>query len=156
MDVMNLPAKLLEQIKRDYPTIHFKPGDEFRWSAEQQTIFYTSSTEEPVWTLLHELGHMIRQHNSYRSDTALVQMEVEAWTTAQGLADNYGIIIDEDYVQDCIDSYRQWRHERSTCPTCQQTGLETSTGQYHCVNCADTWQVTPSRFCRVYRKQLRT
>lgn len=150
MDAMN---SLLKKVKADYPAISFTQAEDFRWSAEQATIYYSSVVDHAEWTLLHELGHMLHGHQGYQSDNALVHMEVEAWAKAQELAAHYNIEIDEDYIQDCLDSYRGWHHERSKCPTCTQTGLEISRGNYRCINCASTWQVTPNRFCRVYRKQ---
>lgn len=144
---------LLEEVQRDYPDIKFVPDETFRWSSEKRIVYYDPSVENPSWSLLHELGHMLKGHKGYKTDRKLVQMEVEAWSKAEELAKRYDYPIDPDYIQDCLDSYRYWQHERSTCPRCSQTGVEQTGGNYHCINCQKEWQVTPNRFCRVYRKQ---
>lgn len=157
---MNSPTKavnkfqiLLAQLGQDFPDINFEPHTEFRWSDEQRTIYYDESAEDASWSLLHELGHMINEHKSYNSDFMLVRMEMEAWEKAKQLAPQYGHKLDEDYIQDCLDSYRTWQNQRSACPTCQQTGIEKQNGQYYCINCRSTWKVTTNRFCRVYRQK---
>ena len=159
MVVMNMPVKnissfqnLLESVKSDYPDISFESSEAFRWSDENRTIFYDPQSEYAVWSLLHELGHMISHHQGYSTDTRLVRMEVEAWEKAKELSNKYGQSIDEEYIQDCIDSYRNWQYQRSTCPQCDQTGMEKISGNYTCINCRNQWKVTPNRFCRVYRQ----
>ena len=158
---MNSPAKskksefghLLAKIKLDYPEISFQADSNFRWSAETQTVYYDKNAGHAVWTLLHEVGHVISLHSGYHTDGMLVRMEVEAWQKAKELAESYGMQIDEDYIQDCTDSYRNWQYKRSMCPVCGQTGMEKPGGNYRCFNCGKTWNVTKNRFCRVYRKQ---
>lgn len=160
MDAMSSHSKLknnfsslLKQVSRDFPDINFKPGDTFRWSSETNTVYYDVSADHACWSLLHEAGHVSRGHSGYKSDSRLVRMEVEAWETALQIAGRYGITIDEDYVQDCIDSYRNWQYSRSKCPRCAQTGAEHTNGLYKCINCREEWQVSPNRFCRVYRRR---
>lgn len=143
---------LLDSIKNDFPTINFVEAEAFRWSDEHRTIYYDKSADYSEWSLLHELGHMTCHHQGYSTDTRLVRMEVEAWQCAKELSSRYGLKIDEEYTQDCIDSYRNWQYKRSSCPNCQQTGVETQSGSYSCFNCRHKWQVTTSRFCRVYRQ----
>lgn len=152
--VKNNFGALLGQIQADYPRLNFKADKNFRWSPENHTVYFDPAAEYADWSLLHELGHMIRGHSRYTRDAALVKMEVEAWDTAVELAAGYGHQIDQEYVQDCIDSYRNWQYRRSACPRCEQTGLEHTDGQYRCINCRETWAVTPNRFCRVYRRRV--
>lgn len=161
MDVMNLPAKLktskgfsglITQIKRDFPGVRFEIADTFSWSAEDQTIYYEPRAEYAAWSLLHELGHMKHAHNTYSTDARLIRMEIEAWETAKQLAKNYGQAISDEHIESCMDSYRNWQHLRSKCPVCTQSGVETKSGSYHCINCQHNWNVTMNRFCRVYRQ----
>lgn len=161
MDVMSSHAQikqkskfsaLLTQIKHDFPDIKFVSDQSFYWSASDQTIHYCSTAENPAWSLLHELGHMTHNHTSYNSDLRLVSIEVEAWDAAMTLAKKYDLSINEEYVQDCLDSYRKWQHDRSKCPKCSMAGLEVKNGDYRCFNCQNQWRVTPNRFCRSYRQ----
>lgn len=157
MDATNWLGKmtltdLLGKLSDRFPEVKFEVADVCRWDSAKNVVFYTPKHEYAVWSLLHETGHMLSNHQSYTSDLALLQMEVEAWSAAKSLAGEYEIGIDENYIEDCIDSYRDWVHKRSTCPVCAQTGVEQKPGQYKCINCSHTWQVSHERFCRVYRK----
>ena len=62
-------------------------------------------------------------------------MESEAWDKARELADKYNIKVNEDLVQDELDTYRDWLHARSKCKKCGLTCYQTSDGVYHCPRC---------------------
>lgn len=143
---------LVLQLQTDWPNVNFIESSESRWSPEELTVFYKSNTKNCTWSLLHELGHMLCGHTSYRSDIDLLRMELEAWEKAKQYGINYNVIIQQDYVEKCLDSYRDWLHKRSTCPTCSQTGIELNSGKYSCINCKGNWLVSQNRFCRAYRK----
>jgi replication factor C subunit 3/5 len=64
----------------------------------------------------------------------------------------YDINIDDDHIQNCLDTYRNWLHLRSTCPECGIRTLQTDKYTYRCHNCHTIWKVTSERFCRPYRK----
>ncbi len=164
MDAMNSPTNLntknsfkslLHQIKLDYSDVTFTSSKSFYWSADSRTVFFDEHSKDAIWSLLHELGHMTHGHSTYNSDIRLLRMEVEAWDKAREIAQTYNVVIDEDHIQDCIDSYRSWLHERSICPRCSQVGAEKSGGDYNCINCGSSWHVTENRFCRVYRSRTK-
>lgn len=151
-----LPAKTLKAIEALTPTVSFKPGKSFYWSPHQQTVVYDASLldQEPgIWSLLHETAHASLGHAIYKTDFELLMMEVAAWEHAKKLAKQLNLKIDEGHVQDCLDTYRDWLHRRSTCPTCGSVGLQHSSSQYNCHNCNTVWQVTTARFCRPYRRK---
>lgn len=160
MDATNMQFKtfnsFLQQIKTDYPDISFVSANRPWWDPDTRTVFYDSSSEQPNYSLMHELGHMQANHHSYKTDLELLGIEVEAWEQAKIIASKYKIPIDQDHIEDCIDSYRDWLHKRSSCPACYQTGIQNKERVYRCPNCAATWDVSPSRFCRPYRKKQRT
>ncbi len=147
---------LLGQLKKAYPDITFSEDTVFSWSSQQQTVYYVAQAESTrsVWSLLHELGHATLQHTNYENDFALLQMEVAAWERAKQLAQEFGHIIDEDHIQDCLDTYRDWLHQRSTCPTCGNVSLQQDARTYQCFNCGGEWTVSATRHCRAYRKKL--
>ncbi len=145
---------LLERLKEDFPDIKFLAHDRFQWSPEEKTIYYIKESVNSDWSLLHETGHMLKQHNNYSNDLSLLRMEVEAWEAARRLADKYRIDIDEEHIDRCLDTYRDWLHKRSICPICRQAGIEKATRIYHCINCGHDWQVSDNRFCRTYRKTV--
>jgi hypothetical protein len=147
---------LLERIASDYPDLQFIESAHFSWHAGKKHVSYkknSKNTLRDMLALLHELGHAILEHKDYKHDIELVQLEVAAWDKAQELANTYGLEMDDEYIQDCIDTYRDWLHLRATCPTCYARSLQASTSRYKCFNCQSSWQVSRSRLCRPYRLQ---
>ena len=152
--------KLLERLQREHPQLRFQPGPAFYWSPETGEIFYkeprTKNREQGAekrdeWALLHEVAHALLEHTNYHTDIELLQLEVAAWAHAKTMAGGYGLTIDDDHVQDCLDTYRDWLHGRSICPNCTTRSLQQSDHHYRCHNCHTTWRVSASRFCRPYR-----
>lgn len=148
--------ELLVCLVRDFPEVSFEADNRFIWESSGQRVRYnTARLNEPSgqWALLHELGHAQLSHTAYTSDFELLRIERDAWSEAHRLAGRYHIVIDEDYVQDCLDSYRDWLHLRSTCPTCYERAFQTDKHTYRCHNCTASWHVTNSRLCRPYRRR---
>jgi len=166
-----------------YPSISLMAGDTFYWSPVDKVVYYKhdNETDEGAWALLHESGHALLDHTQYYSDIELVLMEVEAWEKAKEIVEKinfvrgarYGvrkkpqspnslpltshlspITIDEDHIQDCLDSYRDWLHKRSLCPDCHLSGVQITNNTYSCIFCQKKWRVSSKRFCRPYRKSL--
>jgi hypothetical protein len=146
---------LLKQLRMDYPNITFVAGSAFFWSPKDTSVTYNDKTQQPevaCWSLLHEVSHGILRHTSYQSDFELMELEVSAWHKATALAKKYNITIDPEHIQDCLDTYRDWLHRRSSCPTCTTVSLQKDPKTYICFNCDTTWGVSSSRFCRPYRR----
>jgi hypothetical protein len=143
---------LVNKLAKDFPWIIFVKGDVAHWSSSSKTVIYEASgNNRSSWSLLHEVGHAIACHESYSTDVSLLQKETEAWAKAIEIAPKYNITIDDNHVQDCLDTYRDWLHKRSTCPHCDGHGLQQSKTLYRCFNCQSTWKVSSARFCRPYR-----
>ena len=150
---------LLEQIKDDFSDqFTFKRGSVFSWSSSDETIYYSTAksvADNAVFSLLHELGHALLGHKQYNDDLELLMMEVAAWKQAKILADQYHLVIDEHHIQDCLDSYRDWLHQRSRCVECATHSLQIDEVTYECYNCGTSWQVPASRMCVVRKKRLK-
>ncbi|HEY1835346.1 MAG TPA: hypothetical protein VGG13_00820 [Candidatus Saccharimonadales bacterium] len=146
--------KLLKQLSRDYPAIQFVAAQSFYWSPATRQVFYNSKTSaNDTWSIVHELAHALLGHTAYSQDIELLQLEVAAWKKAEEIGKRYGIEIDSEHIEDCLDSYRDWLYKRSICPSCGTKSIQQDeVPQYQCFNCHDTWCVTPSRFCRPYRQ----
>lgn len=147
---------LLKHIAADYPDLEFIESAHFSWHAGRKHVSFKkvgATAKHNMWALLHELGHALLGHAGYKHDIELLQLEVAAWEKGRELAEYYGLRIDEDYVQDCLDTYRDWLHLRATCPTCFARSLQTTEKRYRCFNCQTEWQVSRSRLCRPYRLQ---
>lgn len=151
---------VLERLQSRFPDLCFIAGSRFCWSPTTQQIGYDTSRTDAAadWSLLHETAHALLEHNGYEGDFELVQMEMAAWHRARILATEFNVTIDEDHIEDCLDTYRDWLYKRSICPTCTTRALQQNDqAHYRCFNCHKVWRVTPSRFCRAYRstKNLR-
>ena len=147
---------ILTRLSSEMRHIKFKPGVGFSWSPEHSVISYAAlelSTQEGVWSLLHEAGHAQLEHRTYNTDFELLALEIAAWQEAKLLAKKLDVTIEEDHVQDCLDTYRDWLHRRSTCPTCGTVCLQHNSFDYQCHNCTNSWKVSSSRFCRTYRRK---
>ncbi len=137
-----------------YPEVTFVNGNQFSWSAQTKTITYKQTNNiSDAWSLLHEVGHAILEHSDFETDIGLLLKESAAWEVAQQLAIERKTVMPQDYIDDCLDSYRDWLNKRSTCPHCGSQGLQTSIGIYTCINCNQLWYVTQNRLCRPYRKK---
>ena len=150
--------KLLPKFRQDFPDITFRIGSVFSWSPKDKVITYVERTtdDKAIWSIIHEISHAQLHHTTYTYDIELLQLEVAAWQYAVPLAQSYGYTIDNDHIQDCLDTYREWLHKRSTCPTCTVHSLQKTSDSYSCFNCGATWKVTHTNFCRPYRRLMTT
>ncbi len=150
---------LLKKLRRDFPDITFVAGKAFYWSPKHREVFYNqelATARTSSWSLLHELGHAILEHKTYASDLDLLNLETVAWEKASEVGKTYGYDIDQHHIQDCLDTYRDWLHHRSACPTCGNRSFQQPDKQYKCFNCGTAWSVSQSRFCRPYRMVKKT
>lgn len=151
-------ASTVDRLFAEYAALNFVAGDTFSWDPKNTRICYKTArleSDNGLWALLHEIGHATLGHTDYKNDLELLHMEVAAWEEARQIANQYNITIDDDYIQDALDSYRDWLHVRSTCPKCYERCLQATTHTYLCHNCGTEWHVTRSRLCRPYRKTTR-
>lgn len=154
-----LMGNLILKLKDKYPKLTFSQSDSFYWSPETKEIFYDKKAKGKLneWSLLHESGHALLGHSHYDADFMLIKLEVEAWQKAKEIANLLDISIDEDHIQDCLDTYRDWLYKRSVCPKCSNKSLQESDFKnYRCFNCHMRWHVSSSRFCRTYRMSDKT
>lgn len=148
----------LPKAKQAFPAITFELDDDFRWSPQQQTVFVGKiSDERDVITLLHEIGHAVADHSGYDRDITLLTLEREAWTIASDqVAPLFNITIDNELIEEALDSYRDWLHARSTCPECGQNGIQRDQNTYECLLCRTSWRVNDARRCGLKRYRLTT
>ena len=149
-------TSLIHQLKnRSLPDhlshLTFKQGEVFSWDHNACAITYNSSTPRASIYLLHEFGHALLGHRLFNVDIDLIKMERQAWDKAKQLAPDYGIDIPEDVVESNLNTYRDWLHSRSLCPTCNATGVQIANKEYSCVSCASSWAVNEARTCLLRR-----
>ena len=156
MDATTTPSttSLIAKLTCDFPAITFTSGDIFRWSPGEHTIYYAHPTDAA--SLLHEVAHMALGHAEYVFDIELLQMERDAWAhTINTLAPHYGIPLQEEQIDALLDTYRDWLHDRSLCPTCKATGIQTAIRRYNCLTCHTSWKVNEARTCSLRRYKLK-
>lgn len=143
-------ASLIQRLKTDYPQFTFAAGADFLWSPSDHTVYYKQTSGSPAF-LLHELSHGLLGHTDYTRDIELIAMERAAWDRALTLAGTYDLSIEDNLIENTLDSYRDWLHARSTCPECQAIGLQTKKQIYACPACGHSWRVNEARICALRR-----
>lgn len=150
---MQSTLSLASRLQNDFAQFHFKTGDDFYWSPGQKMIFYPLNGNPLL--LLHELGHALLGHQGYSRDVQLLGLERDAWEyTKNYLSQRYNIEVDHAVIENALDTYREWLHSRSICPTCTSTGIQARENIYSCVVCFASWEVNEARLCGLKRRLL--
>ena len=129
-----MKAEFLEQLKTDYPWLKFREGPKYAFRPPKTIVLGPLEPFSELLTL-HEVSHAVLKHKDFRMDVERLKMEVEAWEKAKELAKQYGVDANEDLIQDELDTYREWLHKKSRCPSCGLTRFHTPNGTYHCPRC---------------------
>ena len=127
-------AEVFGRLTTDFPEFNFKMGMKFVFKPPK-TVVFGSPEPHSALLALHEVSHAILQHRCFKTDIERLKMENAAWEKARELANVYGIELDEDLVQDELDTYRDWLHQKSRCPVCGLTRFQTPDAAYHCPRC---------------------
>jgi hypothetical protein len=147
MDATTTPSitSLVAKLQLDYPSYRFKDGEEFRWSPQEKIIFYDAGVDDTA-SLLHELSHALLGHATYQRDVELIAIERAAWEyAARVLSEKYEVTITVDTIEDALDTYRDWLHARSVCPSCKATGMQVKDHTYRCIACFTQWRVNDAK-----------
>ena len=127
-------SQFIAKLQADYPEFNIKSGSKFAFRPPK-TIFWGPPQPNFALLTLHELAHALCKHKDYATHIERIKIESEAWERAKTLCDEYAIAWDEDFVQEQLDTYRDWLHAKSLCPTCRLTRFQTPDGTYHCPRC---------------------
>ena len=128
-----MDATFLAKIKSDFPSLRFVQGRKFAFRPPK-TVVIPRDSFAPL-LLLHEVGHALSHHQDFKTEVGRLKMEVEAWEKARELAAKYDVFIDEELIEQELDSYRDWLHQKSRCPSCGLTRFQTPDGVFHCPRC---------------------
>lgn len=148
-------TSLVNTVLKVYPSLTVTKGDDFFWSTREQTIYYDETDPNAAHLLLHELGHALLSHRQYDRDVQLIAMESEAWEEAKRLGVRFNVAMPTDVIEDHLDTYRDWLHQRSTCPACQAIGQQVAAAQYECIVCHTRWRVNEARSCQLRRYKIK-
>lgn len=149
---MNDPrVTFVEYLKNTYPDFKFAYGKRFKFCYPNRISLENpnfSTVPYQIFALqtLHELGHAICKHKDYTIDVSRLKIECEAWETAETVYKKLpkdlkdGFSWDTDYIEDSLDTYRDWLHQKSKCKNCGLTRYQTKDGTYHCPRCENFTQ----------------
>lgn len=154
MDATTMPSthSILDRLKQDFPNLTFVSADDFWWSAANRTVYIDSQAENNQILTLHELSHALLGHIDYDRDIELLKLERDAWEYAKTtLSKKYNVPIDEEIIQDHLDTYRHWIYARSRCPQCSTNGIQMKERIYECISCNHKWRVNEARLCALRR-----
>lgn len=129
-----MDAELLQRLKADFPEFRFVDGSKFAFRPPKTIVLGPPEPFSELLTL-HEVSHAILKHKTFRMDVERLRMESEAWEKSRELASKYDIEVNEDLIQDELDTYRDWLHNKSKCKSCGLTRYQTPDGIYHCPRC---------------------
>lgn len=153
----NLPEEIkrgigfIKRLERDFPEVDFRwDRKKFSYQMRNGKKVVSLGEPQPYFGLLalHELGHALCGHKDYSTHVARLKIESEAWERAKTVYSEYqkeakqnaslAEILpewDEVLVQEKLDTYRDWLHQKSLCKRCNLTMYQTSDGKYHCPRC---------------------
>lgn len=146
----------ISDVVQAFPELKFESGKSLSWNPTDAKISYPNTGyTDVVYGLIHEIAHAKLGHDIFQHDIELLKMERYAWNQAIEIAESkFGLKIDVDYIEDCLDSYRDWLYKRSMCPQCHLCGFQVNNHEYSCPHCLIDWKVPVSRLCAVKRKIL--
>lgn len=139
-------------------TFRFMPSSVFKWAPSEDTIYYNQSdiaSKSGYISLLHEISHALLKHENFQYDVDLIQRETEAWSKTRELSVKHAVDFDESYADNCLETYRTWIYNRSSCPNCHQTSVEHKPQSYRCFNCFSKWSVSKDQNCQIQRRRIK-
>jgi len=136
MAVTSTPSanSLLNKLSHDHPNLIFRHGKKFAFRPPK-TITIGPPCPGHALLTLHELAHALLKHKDYNLDIQRLKIESKTWATTKQLCQKYRIVWNEDFAEDHLDTYRDWLHQKSLCPTCHLTRYQNPSGTYHCPQC---------------------
>lgn len=134
MRPLSMNRVLLDKLETDYPEFVFRRGKKFAFRFPRTITFGPPEPFDEL-LLLHEVAHGLLGHQGYNEDLERIKMENAAWEKAKELAIRYEVEVDENLIQDELDTYRDWLHKKSQCPRCGLTRFQTPDTKYHCPRC---------------------
>ena len=149
--IMPSITSLITQLKKDFSELHFEKSDAFRWHPASRAVTYDPASSDTA-ALLHEVAHALLDHQTFLRDLELLQIERAAWIYVfEVLGPKYDTRVTNEEIEFALDTYRDWLHARSTCPTCQATGIQYVHSSYQCIACQTVWKVNDARSCALRR-----
>lgn len=129
-----MDATFLANVRGDFPEVRFTKGPRFSFRPPK-TVVFADLNRGGELLLLHELGHFLTGRFDFRTEVERLKIEVMAWEKARELAAKYGVFVDEELIEEELDTYRDFLHQKSRCPDCGLTRFQTPDKVWHCPHC---------------------
>ncbi len=144
-------SKFVTQLSKDFPDFHFTYGKRFAFRPPKTIVVGPDEGEATPLLVFHELGHALSGKYSYNLGIERLKIEAMAWQEGKKTYDSClasgkypGLPPwDEDFVEDSLDTYRNWLHTKSKCRKCGLTMLQKPDKSWHCPYC-EQFKPTPS------------
>lgn len=134
-------AAAVRRLMAHYPEVRWAEASRFSFRPPRMVRL---GRAQPHYAMLaaHEVGHCLMGHRDFRTEVGRLRMESEAWERAHAVwselrLEERGAIWDEEFVEDQLDTYREWLHSKSLCPRCGQVRFQTVDGAFHCLFCGE-------------------
>ena len=129
------------------------------YSPNKKTVYYNPrsiNSTTGIWSLCHEIAHAKLNHCDYEMDIDLLKMEVDAWNEAVKIIESLEGVpkIDEEHIDNCLETYREWIYRRSLCPSCKLSAAQTNKATYTCIQCLKSWHVPESQIDKIEKQTL--
>ncbi len=127
---------LVNKLSVDYPGLRFLNGQRFAFRPPRTVVIGPDEPSKEL-LLLHEVGHALLGHREFATDVSRLKMEVGAWEKAREIASQYGVEFDDEVMEQELETYRNWLHQKSRCPRCGLIRYQIPNGEYKCPKCDD-------------------
>ena len=135
--VKNNLESLLKLLSKDYPNFRFVKGSRFSFRPPKTIVIGPDEGEHTSMLLFHELGHALSKKYSYKLGAERLKIEATAWQKGKKAYQKYPNLPswDDDFVEDNLDTYRNWLHKKSTCKKCGLTMYQSPDKSWSCPYC---------------------
>ena len=123
-----------------------------RHTSSQNPGYFIYTAYNIVRGDVHEIEtKLLNRVESIFSDRRLLHFSTGSKSECFFLNPNEITYVVEDFIEEHLDTYRDWLHARSSCPDCTATGYQTDASTYACPACSHTWRVNEARICQLRR-----
>lgn len=134
---------LITSLEQDFPDLHFTYGKRFSFRPPKTIVIGPDEGEKTPMLLFHELGHALSGKHSYKTAVERLKIESIAWSEGKKayerclVSGRYSLPDwDDDFVEESLDTYRDWLHSKSKCKNCGLTMFQNQDGTWECPYCS--------------------
>lgn len=134
---------LITSLKQDFPDFHFTYGKRFSFRPPKTIVIGPDEGTKTPLLIFHELGHALSGQYIYKTAIERLKIESLAWNEGKKAYEKcltsgrYSLPPwDEEFVEENLDTYRDWLHAKSKCKTCGLTMYQGADKKWLCPFCS--------------------